>query len=123
MNITLVIISGIVLILGIILFCISCKQKNYLNENYTIKGEVVRYRRIWKYLYPVIEFKDNNENKVIYSGGLVNYKTIKEGNEVKILKKENGDYLSECDVKHNKYFSICLMLTSILLIFIGFFIE
>lgn len=120
MNILLIIISGIVFLIGLFLFNLNNRLNKKLNENYTIIGTIINYKRIWKYLYPIIEFTENNEKKVITGGGTVNYKPIKIGNEVKILKKDNGKYLTDSDIKYIKYYAISFILASILLFFISF---
>lgn len=118
----ILIIAIVVLLIGIILFYISFKQKNILEENCTTKGTLIKYKRVFRYLYPVIEFIENGEKKVITRGGTVNYKPIKIGSEIKIFKKENGKYLTDSDIKFIQYYAISLVLASILLVFISFVI-
>ena len=120
MDLTLPMIASIILIIGVILLCISFKQKKKLEENHTIKGTLIKYKRVGRYLHPIIEFTENGEKKVIIKGGTVNYKPIKVGSEIKILKKENGKYLTDSDVKFIQYYAISLILTFALLIFISF---
>ena len=120
MNIILIIISSIVFLIGLFLFNLNNRLNKKLSENYTITGTIISYKRIWKYLYPIIEFTENNEKKIINGGGTINYKPINIGNEVKILKKDNGKYLTDSDIKHIKYYAISFILASILLFFISF---
>ena len=122
MNIDLTIVAIILLLIGLFLFFISFKQKNNLENNYTIKGILIKYKRSGKYLCPVIKFTDDNEEKIIIRGGIVNFKPIKVGSEIKILKKDNGRYLTESDIKLMQYYAITLIISFILLIFIKFYI-
>ena len=116
-----IIIASVFLIISIILFYISIKQKKNLAENYTIIGTLIDYKRVGKYLYPIIEFKENGEKKQITTNGLVNYKPIKIGSEIKILKKENGKYLTDSHVKFMQYYAISLMLAFILFVIYIFY--
>ena len=120
MNLTLILIASVILIIGIILYYISLKQKKNLEDNYTIKGTLIKYKRVGRYLHPIIEFTENGEKKVILKGGTINYKPIKIGSEIKILKKENGKYLTDSDVRVIQYYAISLILTFVLLVFISF---
>lgn len=119
MDLTLI-LATVILIIGIILFYMSLKQKKCLEENYTIKGTLIKYKRVGRYLYPIIEFTENGEKKEVIKGGTVNYKPIKIGSEIKILKKENGKYLTDSDVKFLQYYAITLILTFVLLVFISY---
>ncbi|MBE6155322.1 MAG: hypothetical protein E7164_01025 [Firmicutes bacterium] len=122
MNLTLIIMAIIILIIGIVLYYVGLKQKKNLEANYTIKGTLIKYKRIGRYLHPIIEFTENGKKKEILKGGTLNYKPLKVGSEIKILKKENGKYLTDSDVKFIQYYAISLMLTFILLVFISFVI-
>ena len=120
MDLSLINMAIIILIIAIILYYISLKQKKNLEENYTTKGTLIKYKRVGKYLNPIIEFTENGEKKEIIKNGVVNYKPIKIGSEIKILKKKNGKYLTDSDIKFIQYYVISLILVFVLLIYISF---
>lgn len=120
MDATLTVIASAILIIGIVLYSIGLKRKKHLEDNYTTQGILIKYKRVGRYLYPVIEFKEKGVKKIITKGGIVNYKPIKIGSEIKILKLDNGNYLTDCDMKIIQYYAIALMLVFLLVIYISF---
>ena len=71
---------------------------------------------------PVIEFIENGEKKVITRPGKARYRPIVEGEEVKILKKANGSYLTDYDVRRIRYSAGLLLIAAFALI-CGFVLE
>lgn len=122
MNLKLVVVAIVSLVVSIVLFCINIKQKNRLDNCHTIKGTIIKYKRNGRFIYPVIEFIEKGEKKEIVRGGVINYKPLKVGSEVRLLKKENGKYLTDSDVKFVQYYAVTLLIGFVFFLVISFIV-
>ena len=64
-----------------------------------IDGKLLSYKRRGKYLFPIIEFTENNQVKTIEKHGITNLKPIKVGEKVRVVPLEKNKYLTDCDIK------------------------
>ena len=123
MNNTVAGLSVIPIVISLIFYFKMKKEKRMLDDNDPIEGTVSKYQRIGKRLYPIIEFKDNGEEKYIRQGGITNFRMIKEGTKVRIISIGDGKYLTDYSVKLSKYYAITMLLAGLLVFFISFCID
>ena len=120
MSIKVMIGALIVFIIAVILLRKYRKQKEILDSSQTIEGYIEKYRRSYKYLYPTVKFIDDETEKSIELSGMVNFKLIKEGTKIRILKLSDNKYLTDYDLKLAQVYVKMFFCAAILLGIIGF---
>ena len=74
-----------------------------LDNNITMEGIIKKYNKSYVYIYPIIEFIDNGELKILSKVYRIErYRLMKIGSKVRVLKLADGSYLNDYDIIYYK---------------------
>lgn len=120
MDKTTLIFAILFLIGAVYLLNYEQKLKNKIDlAKKIIDGKLLSYKRRGKYLFPIIEFTENNQVKTIEKHGITNLKPIKVGEKVRVVPLEKNKYLTDCDIKTVRYYIYTCLIGFVMFMFIS----